>query len=144
MATPQFSYTALIVEDNEAHQYVLAKQLRDAGYQTAVAGTVAKALAAVHELPTIVLLDVNLPDGNGFQICREIRRNTRTREIPVVFISNTHQTAASRDEGMEAGGDAFLFPPVHPASLLAVVNGCIERRKNSSRCVKWEAHQVHA
>jgi phosphoserine phosphatase RsbU/P len=130
MAIPQrSSATALIVEDNLAQQYILAKHLSDAGYNVAVAGTMEKALTAAQKLPDVILLDVNLPDGSGFDICKHIKEDSHTRNIPVVFLSATHQTASAKDQGLAVGADAFLFAPVEPSSLMAVLDACVHRGK---------------
>jgi CheY-like chemotaxis protein len=121
--------TALIVEDNPAHQYILVKHLRDAGYNVAVANTAEKALAAVKKRPDVILMDVNLPDGTGFEICRKIKEADDTKNIPVVFLTATHQTSHAKEQGLEAGGDAFLFAPVDPMSLVAVLDACVHRGK---------------
>jgi CheY-like chemotaxis protein len=123
--------TALIVEDNPAQQYILVKHLRDAGYKVAVASTAERAIAAANDRPDVILMDVNLPDGTGFEICRAIKNTEETKNIPVVFLTATHQTAHARDQGMAAGGDAFLFAPVDPMSLVAVLDACVHRGKRA-------------
>ena len=63
----------LTVDDNEALRYSLVRSLRGAGYQVVEAKTGAEALARAAELPDLITLDVNLPDMNGFQVCRRIK-----------------------------------------------------------------------
>ena len=78
----------LIVDDTVANLRVLSDMLESEGYevravpQGKMALTVAQAAA-----PDLVLLDINMPDMNGFDVCRELKRDERTKDIPVIFIS---------------------------------------------------------
>jgi CheY-like chemotaxis protein len=123
--------TALIVEDNPAQQYILVKHLRDAGFKVIVASTAKKAIAAAQKQPDVILMDVNLPDGSGFDICRHIKNAEETKNIPVVFLTATHQSSYAKDQGLAAGGDAFLFAPVDPMSLVTVLNACVHRSRRA-------------
>lgn len=80
--------------------------------------------------PDLVLLDVNLPDVNGYEVCRRLKANEQTRHIPVVFISATHQTTMAVNEAKEAGAETFLFYPVETDHLMMVVHGVL--RKSAS------------
>jgi len=80
--------------------------------------------------PDLVLLDVNLPDVNGYEVCRRLKANEQTRHIPVVFISATHQTTMAVNEAKEAGAENFLFYPVETDHLMMVVLGVL--RKSAS------------
>ena len=75
--------TLLLVDDDEAKRYVLATWLRRAGHTVAEVGTGREALAAV-TAADLVLLDVNLPDMSGFDVCRQIKTDPKTAAIPVI------------------------------------------------------------
>jgi CheY-like chemotaxis protein len=123
-------YKILAVDDNEAHNYALRKMLEHKGFEVLAAFSGSQTIALAEQKPDIVLLDVNLPDVNGFEVCRRLKQANHTKEIPVVFLSATNQTAAAVNEAKEAGADNFLFYPVEPDHLLMVVRGVLER--NSS------------
>lgn len=120
----------LVVEDNPAQQYILDRELKQAGFDVTVVGSVQAAFATVagaSVLPHAIVLDVNLPDGSGFDICRDLKQDARTAAIPVIFLTSSHQTGAARDRGMFSGADAFLFAPVETQQLVAVIQGCIQK-----------------
>jgi DNA-binding response OmpR family regulator len=72
-----------------------------------------------------VLLDMNLPDMNGFEVCRRLRRDPRTAHIAVVF-----HTAQGSVPGARHEGDAFLTYPVAMSEVYSTIRGSVERRKN--------------
>src|SRR6201998_2842181 len=74
----------LTVDDNEACRYSLARSLRDSGYQVVEAKTGAEAISRAAELPDLIPLDINLPDMNGFQVCRTIKADPATNHIPIL------------------------------------------------------------
>ena len=78
-STPQ---TILAVDDNDAFRYSVARRLRDAGFQVIEAATGAEALRLAREEPVLITLDINLPDIDGFEVCRRLKSDPVTREIP--------------------------------------------------------------
>jgi CheY-like chemotaxis protein len=118
----------LAVDDNEAHNYALRKMLEHKGFEVLAAFSGTQTLELAKQQPDIVLLDVNLPDVNGFEVCRRLKQNMETKAIPVVFLSATHQTTSAVNEAKEAGADNFLFYPVEPDHLVMVVRGVLEKR----------------
>ena len=71
--------TILLVEDERSIREPLAEALRSEGFETSVAGTAAEALELAGQAPDLILLDVMLPDGSGFDVCRELRASSRCR-----------------------------------------------------------------
>lgn len=110
----------LLVDDDEAKRYVLATWLRRAGHTVTEIGTGHEALskAAAAE---VVLLDVNLPDMSGFEVCRRIKDDPATAAIPVIQVSATAVGVADRAHGLTQGADAYLVEPTEPEELLATV-----------------------
>ncbi|MGH3153205.1 MAG: response regulator, partial [Streptosporangiaceae bacterium] len=80
--------TLLLVDDDEAKRYVLVTWLRRAGHTVTEAATGGEALAKVSSAE-LVVLDVNLPDMSGFEVCRQIKGDPRTAAIPVIQVSAT-------------------------------------------------------
>jgi putative two-component system response regulator len=113
--------SVLIVDDDRSILRVIARLLRAQGYDVIEAYLAADALAlAVERQPDLILLDVLLPDQDGFDVCRQLRADPRTAEVPVVFITALDDRA-SRIAGLEAGGDDVLYKPIDQLELLARV-----------------------
>lgn len=111
----------LVVEDDAATRVYVAGLLRQQGYRVAAAGSGADALvAARRRRPDLILLDVMLPDADGFEICRQLQAHESTRRVPVIFLT------AKGDEpevlrGFESGGVDYIVKPFAVAVLLARV-----------------------
>ena len=124
--------TILAVDDNLAFNYAICHMLQQAGYQCLNAQTGSEALSmAENGRPDLVLLDVNLPDVNGFEVCRRLKGNPATQSIPVVFLSATQTSAHAKEMGKSVGGDGFLFAPVESAQLLTVIQGALLRSRQA-------------
>ena len=95
--------------------------IRAAGFRTAEAGTGAEALEAVARGVSGVVLDVHLPDIDGFEVCRMIRANPATAMLPVVHLSAAYIRDEDRVTGLNAGADGYLVHPVEPAVLVATL-----------------------
>lgn len=130
--------TILTVDDNEALRYSVVRSLRDAGYQVIEAKTGAEALARASELPDLITLDVNLPDMNGFQVCRKIKADPATTHIPILHVSSTFVDPQSRVKGLEGGADAYLAEPIDRAELVATV-GALLRLKQAETAARQQA-----
>jgi signal transduction histidine kinase len=128
----------LTVDDNEAMRYSLVRALRDAGYQVVEARTGAEALARAAELPDLITLDVNLPDIDGFQVCRRIKGNPATTHIPILHVSSTFVDPESRVQGLQGGADAYLAEPIDRAELVATVAALL-RLKQAETAARQQA-----
>ncbi|HKU68534.1 MAG TPA: SpoIIE family protein phosphatase [Candidatus Baltobacteraceae bacterium] len=116
----------LVVDDVEANRYILALWLRRAGYHVIEARTGREALQHVekHALD-LVLLDVNLPDMTGYDVCQTIKGNPRTAVIPVLHVSASAVETADRTEGLRRGAEGYLVEPVEREELLATVEALL-------------------
>ncbi len=110
----------LAVDDNAAALYATTRILKSAGYDVVQATTGSAALAAAAEVD-LVVLDVNLPDIDGFEVCRRLRANPDTAQLPVLHLSATFTQGSDFELGLEAGADSYLTRPVEPPVLLATV-----------------------
>lgn len=119
----------LNVDDYEPGRYARTQVLQKAGFAVREAATGAEALSlTAAEGPDIVLLDINLPDINGFEVCRRLKTDPATARVPVLHLSSTFVTAGYRVIGLEGGADAYLTEPVEPPVLVATVNALLRMR----------------
>jgi len=128
----------LNVDDDAANRYVKTRSLQMGGFQVieAADGNTALAMTA-RQQPLVVLLDVNLPDLNGLEVCRRIKECWP--EIIVIQISATAISSAERIVGLESGGDCYLTTPVEPLELIAVTRAMLRLRNAEIRA--QEAHE---
>ena len=115
----------LVVDDNEAMRYSAVRHLRGAGFEVVEAATGREALQAMEAAPDLVLLDLKLPDISGFEVCRRLKSDARTRTIPVVQISASFLEQEVKDLSGACGADAFIAQPVSKQELLATVSGLL-------------------
>jgi DNA-binding response OmpR family regulator len=119
------SSTVLLVEDDPDNRQLMSIILRGAGLHVVEAGTGAEALRLARDRPDLVILDVNLPDVSGFEICRCLRADPATRSVPVLQVSGVFVHSDDRSQGLEEGADAYLVKPVEPRELLATVRSLL-------------------
>ena len=115
--------TILLVEDETSITEPLAEALRSEGFDTQVAGTVAEALELARREPDLVLLDVMLPDGSGFDVCRELR--TRS-QVPIIMLTARGEEA-DRVVGLELGADDYVVKPFSAREVVARVRAVLRR-----------------
>jgi DNA-binding response OmpR family regulator len=114
----------LLVDDDEAKRYMIGSWLRRAGHTVVEAATGREALEMVIGAE-LVLLDVNLPDISGVEVCRQIKNDPQTAAIPVIQVSATAVGIADRVHGLTQGADAYLIEPSEPTELLATVTAAL-------------------
>ena len=92
------------------------------------AGSAAEAMSVLAErLPSLILLDIQLPDANGVELCRRLKRDPRTKRIPVLMLSAKYTEPADRAEGLLTGAEAYLSKPVNLDALWDEVRQIIKR-----------------
>lgn len=116
---PEHKPTILIVDDNVINLKVLLGILRDQGFDTRPATSAQQALRMVaRQVPDLALLDINMPDIDGFELCRRLREQPETARVPVIFLS-----AYSGDEIASkcsaVGGNAYVTKPVDCDEVMA-------------------------
>ncbi|MBM3676673.1 MAG: response regulator transcription factor [Actinobacteria bacterium] len=122
--------TILIVEDEQSIASFVSLYLKNAGYAVKVAPTGTSALSAfASETPSLIILDLNLPDMDGIEICRRIRKGS---DVPILMLT-------ARDEdvdkiiGLEVGADDYLTKPFNPRELVARVKSVLRRSSPDKR-----------
>lgn len=112
----------LIAEDHAPTRYLRARVLTEAGYSILESGCAATTVGAIKDgglAIGLVLLDVGLPDGNGFDVCSQIK--TTRPHLPVVLISAVYRSPHARRDGFGAGADAYIVDPTPPARLVKLI-----------------------
>jgi CheY-like chemotaxis protein len=110
--------TILLVEDDSLLRDAFRLLLEDFGYRVREAGTAAEALASAAEVtPSLVLLDLGLPDAPGLDVARGLRTTPATRETPIVALTG-RVGAEEKRRCLEAGCTLYLAKPVEPRQLL--------------------------
>ena len=116
--------TILIVEDEESITVPLAEALDREGFDTEVAGTVAGALELAARIrPDLVLLDVMLPDGSGYDVCRELRRDS---SVPIIMLTARGEET-DRIVGLELGADDYIVKPFSAREVAARIRAVLRR-----------------
>jgi hypothetical protein len=128
-ATQRNPPTILVVDDNPATRYSTSRVLRSAGLTVIEASNGAEALARAMDVPDLVVLDINLPDIDGFDVCRELRASPRTKRTPVIYLSASFVDDIHKVHAVDAGGDGYLTHPVEPPVLLATVHAFLRARR---------------
>ena len=113
--------TILVVDDTPANLQLLESILQEKGYAVRAAISGQMALKAVrHQPPDIILLDINMPAMNGYEVCRELKSDPLLAEIPVIFVSAAVDTA-DKLKAFEEGGVDYVTKPFQPLEVLARV-----------------------
>ena len=135
--------SVLVVDDRDANRYSTAHALRRAGYKVIEAATGKDALELSRLLPTVIVLDVKLPDILGYEVCRRIKSNAQTRHIPVLMLSSAFISNESKLYALESGGDAYLIQPADSVVLVATVRSLARLHRAESQAQlaakQWQA-----
>ncbi|HEY9901368.1 MAG TPA: response regulator [Candidatus Sericytochromatia bacterium] len=122
--------TILHIDDNEANRYAVKRMLKHRGFNVIEAATGEAGLQLVIQTsPDLIILDVKLPDLNGFEVCRRIKTNPATAFIPVLHLSASFVESQDKAQGLDSGADAYLAQPVEPIELIATVKALLRIRR---------------
>lgn len=114
--------TILIVEDSPVNQELLSRVLTKTHYKVLLSGSGEEALEQLQlTLPDLILLDIMLPGIDGYTVCKKIKSNNSTKDIPVIFISSLDATE-DKVKGFEAGGVDYLTKPFQPGEVLTRIS----------------------
>jgi two-component system cell cycle response regulator DivK len=113
----------LVVEDTEDNRRILRDLLGSAGYDVVEASDGAEGLSAVARLrPDLVVLDIQLPVIDGYEVARRLKADPKTRDIPIVAVTS-YALAGDEEKSRAAGCDAYVAKPFSPRHLLATILG---------------------
>jgi two-component system, chemotaxis family, response regulator PixH len=120
--------TALVIDDSLTEMQILCTYLQQIGINVSTASSGEEALEKIdRERPSIIVLDVVLPGRSGFEICRELKTETKTSNIPIIMCS-TKGTDIDKFWGLKQGADAYLTKPIDREELLRTVRGLIAEK----------------
>jgi len=114
----------LVVDDNRAHCYAVAKRLVQVGYQVRQAYDGFSALRGSRSFPDLILMDVNMPGLDGFEVCRRVKQDPSSAHIPVILFSATVDVDECRALARKAGG-IDLFPSEDAINLVPLIQSLI-------------------
>ena len=133
----------LVVDDNEANRYAVARMLRAAGFETTEAANGGEALRLARAQPDLIVLDVNLPDVSGFDVVRSLRTSTDTAAIPVLHLSASYMRDEDRVTGLDNGANGYLTHPIDPTVFVATVRSLVRMRRAEEELqaagAEWQA-----
>jgi two-component system response regulator RegX3 len=127
-ATPRRGPSVLLVEDEPSIAEPFARALTRSGFPTTIAANGAEAIALVGELsPDVVLLDLGLPDRDGRDVCRQIRRDSN---VPIIIVTASG-TVTDRVVGLELGADDYVVKPFAVGEVVARIRAVLRRTQAS-------------
>ncbi|WRH68407.1 MAG: response regulator [Planktothrix sp. GU0601_MAG3] len=120
--------TVMIVDDSNALREIIAKMLRDSGMEVISAEDGVQALEKIEQVTQLdlVVLDIVMPNMNGYELCRHIKKNPKTKNIPVVMCSSKSEDF-DRIWGIRQGADAYISKPFRPEELLSTIKQLLPR-----------------
>ena len=125
----------LVVDDTEANRYTIARILRKEGFEVQEAENGLVGLALVNDDLDLVVLDIRMPEMDGYEVCRRIKADPQLRAIPILHVSATYTETSDIAYGLESGADGYLTHPVDPAVLVATVRAFL-RLRNADRALR--------
>ncbi len=130
---PSYKSLILIVDDTPKNLQVLGKTLHEIGYNIAVANSGNQAIDSIEkEKPDLILLDIQMPEMDGFEVCRRLKQNEETKDIPIIFL--TAVTESSKIiEGFELGAVDYITKPFNSSELSVRVATHLEIKQSRER-----------
>src|SRR5215475_13040919 len=123
----------LIVDDDIDSLKLIGLMLQRHGYEVVAANAGNQAITkASSEHPNLIILDVMMPDMDGYEVCRRLRANPETKSIPIIMFT-AKTLVDDKVTGFEAGADDYLTKPTHPAELASRVKAVLARSQAQRR-----------
>jgi len=142
MAERNISPLVFVVDDDASIVRTINGFMKRAGFRTAGAGDIAAALTGIRDLrPDLILLDINLPDGSGFDLCRKLNGEASAFTTPILFISAS-EDISSKVHGFEVGGVDYITKPIVGAEVIARVRTHLRLKRAYERLAELQAERV--
>jgi len=118
--------TVMVVEDSFTQRHMIAELLRGNAFKIITAKDGIEALELIHETqPDLVVLDIVMPRMNGYEVCRRLKADLATQQLPVIFCSSNN-TEVNRYWGLKQGAVAYISKPFEPHELVDTVKQVLE------------------
>jgi CheY-like chemotaxis protein len=135
--------TILVVDDSATKRYLLVSWLTRAGFTVIEAETGGAALGLLGQADIdLVVLDVKLPDMNGFEVCERIKSDPEFGALPVIHVSAHAVDVVDRTQGLNRGADAYLVEPIEPDELIATAQAVLRYYRARQRAETLAARMV--
>ena len=120
--------TILIIEDNEQNMYMLSYLLIKSSYIVIEAFNGLDGFRLAHENnPEIILIDIQLPDMDGYEICNKLRHNGLPKDTTIIAVTS-YAMGGDREKAIEAGADVYLEKPINPETFVAEMENIIKKK----------------
>ncbi len=121
--------TVLVIDDLAANTKLIESLLEPFGYQVYSATGMTDAMAIARKFrPDLIISDVNMQEGSGYQLCEALKTDPRLKSIPVILVTATYSDEASRKKGLALGAARFIFRPIDSLKLLGEIEDCLASR----------------
>jgi PAS domain S-box-containing protein len=124
--------TIAYVDDSDPQRYAISRMLSAAGFHVKQAATGQQGLDLARELPDLMLLDVQLPDINGIEVCRRIKADPLTRDIPILQVSAAFTDPEHKAAALESGAEGYLTFPFNSVELVAIIRALMRTKRTQS------------
>ncbi|MCW2993178.1 MAG: hybrid sensor histidine kinase/response regulator, partial [Conexibacter sp.] len=118
----------LVIDDSPENRYATQRALDAGGFDVWEEETGAAGMLTAVADPSVIVLDVDLPDIDGFEVCRRLKADPRTSSVPILHLSGVEVDEAARVHGLDSGADTYLTHPVAPSVLVATVRALLRLR----------------
>ena len=120
--------TILIIEDNERNLYLATFLLEQSGFKVVAARSGSEGVALADQVrPDLILLDIQLPQLDGYAVARELRRNPALKEVPLVAVTS-YAMVGDRERTLEAGCTGYIEKPINPETFRSEVENHLKTR----------------
>jgi two-component system cell cycle response regulator len=133
-AAPVASHGTILVVDNVPANLELAQSIFEpSGFRVILAGSMSAAMAMAKQArPDLVLSDVNMPEGTGFELARRMKSDPQLQSIPIVLISATLPREITAEVALAAGAQKLIRRPIDPSALLEEIEDCMEAARRAA------------
>ena len=120
--------TILIIEDNEQNMYMLSYLLEKSDYAIIKAFNGKDGFRLAHENnPEIILIDIQLPDMDGYEICNKLRHNGLPKKTTIIAVTS-YAMGGDKEKAIEAGADGYLEKPINPETFVSEMEKIVTRK----------------
>lgn len=121
------AHRVLVIEDNEQNMYLITFMLERAGHRVVQAQDGLEGIAlAESENPALILLDIQLPEMDGYAVAGELKRNPSTAHVPIVAVTS-YAMVGDRERALDAGCSGYIEKPINPDTFAHEVEGFLPR-----------------